>query len=141
MGSERAERITLQHEEKLQLQVKGTSWNKSRLQFFQKQIQQYQLNISFQKIIISIALKTVGFAILKNPINTLCVELTHCAQQIRIEGFLWSEFIIFGTTWRLGKAQAYVFPIMYMYLQGQNFIFRSKICIFWFKVCKSDYNN
>ena len=109
MGSERAERITLQHKEKLQLQVKGTSQNKSRLQFFQKQIQQYQLNISFQKIIISIALKTVGFAILKNLINTLCVELTHCVQQIRVQDFLWSEFIIFGTTWRLGKAQAYVF--------------------------------
>ena len=67
------------------------------------------MNISFQKIIISIALKTVGFAIFKNPINALCVELTHCVKQIRVQDFVWSEFIIFGTTWRLGKAQAYVF--------------------------------
>ena len=67
------------------------------------------MNISFQKIIISIALKIVGFGVFKNPINALCVELTDCVKQIRVQDFVWSEFIIFGTTWRLGKAQAYVF--------------------------------
>ena len=67
--------------------------------------------LSFQKIIISIALKTVGFGILKNPVNTLCVEISRCIKQVRIKDFIWSELNLsfLGQLGNFEKGQACVF--------------------------------